>query len=226
MVTLRSDTLSIQEAAALAVRAGFPRDQVVTAVAVAMAESGLRPRAKNDNAGTGDYSIGLWQINMRAHKTRFGTEEQLKNPATNARAAYTIWKERNGGSWAPWGAFTNGSYQSHVPTVKAALAASGGPQLLAGIDLDDAREILDEAGRVFTGNPGGVDDGAGVVGDVFNLDGIFQQILSVGLSIIFTTAALALIALGLFRLTGTDAGTIFKAGSAATGAGGALKAIT
>lgn len=216
--------LSIEETAALAVRAGFPRDQVVTAVAVAMAESGLNPRATNYVGA--DHSIGLWQINMKAHGTRYGTEEALKNPATNARAAFAIWKGRNGGSWAPWGAYTNGSYQSHVPTVKAALATTGGPQLLRAIDLDDALEALDDAGRIFTGNPGAIIDTAGVVNDLFNLDGIFRQVLSVGLSIIFTTAALALIALGLFRLTGTDAGTIFKAGSAATGAGGALKALT
>lgn len=227
MATVRnSSRLSIEETAALAVRAGFPRDHVVTAVAVAMAESGLNPRAKNDTAGTGDYSIGLWQINMRAHGSRYGGEEALKHPATNARAAYAIWKDRNGGSWAPWGAYTNGSYQAHVPTVKAALAAGGGPQLLSSIDLDDAIEILDEAGRVIA-NPGGtIAGGISGLNDLFSLDGLFRQVLVVGLGIVFTTAALALIALGLFRLTGTDAGTIFKAGSTATGAGTALKALT
>lgn len=234
MVELRqkTNTLSITEALQLARAAGFPGDQAVTAVAVAMAESNLNPRAKNDNAGTGDYSIGLWQINMRAHKTRFGTEEQLKNPAVNARAAHTIWRERNGGSWAPWGAYTNGSYRDHLPAIKSALGAKVGTTTVLGIRQASGGSWWDEVGETLEGiwNWGSPEQIGGAVteaaGDLFDIDGLMRQVLSVGLGLVFTTAALALIALGLFRLTGTDAGTIFKAGSTAAGAGGALKAVT
>ena len=78
------------------------------AVEVAMKESGGNPRAHNGNASTGDNSYGLWQINMigsmgpsRRKDLKLSSNEQLFDPATNARAAKRIY-DQAGGSWKPW----------------------------------------------------------------------------------------------------------------------------
>lgn len=96
-------TLSRQQLRELAKNAGFPDDQLDMAVEVAMKESSGNPRAKNSVP-----CYGLWQINMRGS---MGTErrkalglssdEQLYDPATNARAAKLIY-DQAGGSWSPW----------------------------------------------------------------------------------------------------------------------------
>lgn len=236
MVELRnSSTLSTAQALSLAARAGFPADQLVTAVAVAKAESGLNPRAKNDNPGTGDYSIGLWQINMRAHGNTYGTEEQLKNPATNARAAVAIFRAA-GNRWSPWGAYTNGSYREHLATV-AAVAKGGGAaaavESLSSSDFQMFRSSIDSIGDIpapweIPGEAADLvgDFVTGAAAEVFQLDEIFAQFLVMGVTVVFSAAALAIIALGLFRLTGTNPRDIFSVASTATGAGGVVKAIT
>lgn len=83
--------------------AGFPDPKL--AAAVALAESGGVPgailRTSREN------SIGLWQINVRAHPGY--TEEELKDPQRNAAAAYII--SKGGKDWSPWSAFKSGAYK-------------------------------------------------------------------------------------------------------------------
>jgi hypothetical protein len=76
----------------LMVRAGFSDPDV--AVAIALAESGGVPGALGD----GGISIGLFQINTRAHP-RFAIEA-LKDPVKNVAAAFEI--SRGGANWKPW----------------------------------------------------------------------------------------------------------------------------
>ena len=64
-----STTLSIREIYDAARSAGFTPHQAVTWTAIAMAESGGRTGALNDR---GEYSVGLWQINVNADKGRAG----------------------------------------------------------------------------------------------------------------------------------------------------------
>lgn len=100
--------------------AGFPESALAIAVAVAMAESSGRTDAYNGIAP--DASYGLWQINMignlgPARRAAWGlsSNEQLFDPATNARAAYAV---SNGGSnWRPWATYTNGSYRRFLAGV-------------------------------------------------------------------------------------------------------------
>jgi len=100
-------------------QAGFRGDALDTAVAVALAESGGRANAHNPNAGTGDNSYGLFQINMigsmgPARLQQFGlkSNEDLFDPLTNAKAAFAI---SNGGrNWQPWTTYTGGAYASHL----------------------------------------------------------------------------------------------------------------
>jgi hypothetical protein len=77
---------------ALMMRAGFPNPDLATAIA--LAESGGVPGALGD----GGVSIGLFQINTRAHP-RFALTD-LKDPVKNVAAAYEI--SRGGANWKPW----------------------------------------------------------------------------------------------------------------------------
>ena len=87
----------------LAINAGFPPNEAVTAVAVALKESSGDPNAHNTTPP--DDSYGLWQINMygnlaAARIAQFGltSATDLFDPQTNANAAFAIW----GGNDANW----------------------------------------------------------------------------------------------------------------------------
>jgi murein DD-endopeptidase MepM/ murein hydrolase activator NlpD len=91
--------------------AGFSGSSLETAFRVARAESGGRPGALNPNAKTGDYSLGLFQVNMignlgKARNAKYLKEyagigytgpESLYDPAVNARIAYDI--SKGGTKW-------------------------------------------------------------------------------------------------------------------------------
>ncbi|MFH1107771.1 MAG: peptidoglycan DD-metalloendopeptidase family protein [Planctomycetota bacterium] len=84
--------------------AGFSGEALVTAIAVAYAESSFYQYVYNS---THDY--GLWQINVDCH---FSNSERaqarydlLNNPAYNAQKAWEI--SNRGTDWTPWYTFTN-----------------------------------------------------------------------------------------------------------------------
>jgi hypothetical protein len=96
--------------------------------AIGLSESGGNSNAINNGSGTHsiEYSVGLWQINMKAHGTRYGTLEQLKDPATNARAALAIYKLQG---LRAWGSYTDGRYKKYLASSQSAYsggASSGG----------------------------------------------------------------------------------------------------
>jgi hypothetical protein len=100
----------------LARGAGFSSSQADTMTQIAYKESGWNASAYNGNAGTGDNSYGLWQINMLgsmgpSRRKQFGlkSNSDLFNPATNARAARGIWKSQGFGAWS---VYKNGSYRN------------------------------------------------------------------------------------------------------------------
>lgn len=96
--------------------AGFKGDALKMAYAIAMAESSGNARAHNGNAGTGDNSYGLFQINMlggmgpeRRKKYGLSSNDDLFDPNVNARIAY---KMSNGGkNWGAWSTYTRGDYK-------------------------------------------------------------------------------------------------------------------
>ena len=87
--------------------------------AIMMGESGGNPGIDTVQSGldpnkSNEFSIGLMQINTQAHmdklKRRGLSVDDLRNPETNLDLAAEVWKEA-GGSWSPWGAYTNKSYE-------------------------------------------------------------------------------------------------------------------
>lgn len=128
----------------VAIGAGFPPDSATTAVAIALQESSGNPSAFN-GAGC-DNSYGLWQINMIENKPGcdslgasrraalgLSSNDQLFDPATNARAAYMIW----GGSdsrFSNWTMYKNGRYLASLPAAQSAAAAVDAAVQVAGPD--------------------------------------------------------------------------------------------
>jgi hypothetical protein len=102
------------------------------AAAIAMAESSGENVIQQDQpyATTG---WGLWQITPGNSEPSIGTDNELLNPQTNAKAAVAKWKAA-GESFQPWTTFTSGKYlsflQGNVPassTGATTTAASGLP---------------------------------------------------------------------------------------------------
>lgn len=77
-------------------RAGFMPDEATTMVAVAMAESGGRPAALNDQ---GEYSTGLFQINTAPGANTDLAYLDLTDPLQNARAAKIVYDRQGLQAW-------------------------------------------------------------------------------------------------------------------------------
>lgn len=92
----------------LAYDAGFraTRNELITAVAAAIGESGGNERAVGDRSQGGSY--GLWQIHLPSHPEYRSNPEQLFNPRTNAQAAYKIYVAA-GRSFEPFHAWSHAS---------------------------------------------------------------------------------------------------------------------
>lgn len=74
--------------------------------AIAIAESGGHPTSLNNNPSTGDYSVGLWQINyynglLASRTASYGSPAALQGDA-NAQARAAISLSADGTNLAPW----------------------------------------------------------------------------------------------------------------------------
>ena len=121
----------------LALSAGFPDDPPGAGVATQMTAIALRessgcPTALNTTPP--DYSEGLWQININPGanagilQTLGIQPNDLFDPATNARAAFTIWGGSPSNLQIAWGgnAQSQAMYQAQLPIAQAAaLSVSG-----------------------------------------------------------------------------------------------------
>lgn len=102
------EPLAPQELKELLRLVGFEGKALKSAWAIVMKESGGRPKAHNGNAGTGDNSYGLFQINMigslgadRREKFDLKQNEDLFNPVRNAEIAYHM--SGGGDDFGAWG---------------------------------------------------------------------------------------------------------------------------
>jgi Lysozyme like domain len=104
----------------LAYDAGFraTRNELITAVAAAIGESGGNERAVGDRSQGGSY--GLWQIHLPSHPEYKSNPEQLFNPRTNAAAAYKIYVAA-GRSFEPFHAWSHASGPRKAFLTSAAL---------------------------------------------------------------------------------------------------------
>lgn len=106
--------------ASAAKTAGFPADQIATAVAISLAESSGRQTVTHRNSnGTTDY--GLWQINS-VHGALL-QQGDWRNPVDNAKMALQV--SGGGTNWKPWSTFNNGSYLLFLPRGKVAAGNAG-----------------------------------------------------------------------------------------------------
>lgn len=116
-------TLDANAIAQYAAAAGFSGSDLVTAVAVALAESGGNTQAYNPEtaAGTpqGQGSFGLWQVYLKAHPEFQGWN--LFDPTQNATAAFRVYSA--GSSFRPWSTFKNGAYAKYVASAQGAVNA-------------------------------------------------------------------------------------------------------
>ena len=83
-----------------------------TAAAIAMAESSGNPDAVGDLSITPPYgSVGLWQINVKAHPQY--DPQSLHDPNYNAQAALAV--SSGGTNFRPWTTYNTGAYLKYMP---------------------------------------------------------------------------------------------------------------
>ena len=115
-------TLTQQQMTDLAVKAGFTPEQATIMGAIGMGESNGNPTIDTsqtiDPGKKNEYSIGIFQINTQAHGDKLAklgySEDDLRDPFKNVKVAKMVFDEV-GGSFKPWGAYTNGSYSKFLP---------------------------------------------------------------------------------------------------------------
>lgn len=117
-----SGSLSDDDIAGFAAAAGWSGDNLAVAIAIAMAESGGDPNTVGDTDITPGGSIGLWQINLKAHPQY--TADQLTDPQANANAAYLIYQAA-GNSFSPWSTYNRGQYATFLTDATNAAANEG-----------------------------------------------------------------------------------------------------
>lgn len=121
--TVVTGNLTAAQIATVAAAAGFEGDDLMTAVAIAFAESSGNPAAEGDygNPIPGKYNaIGLWQINVGENPGY--ANENLKDPQTNANAAFSLFQLLG---FKAWTTFNNGAYQSYTQTAAQGVADAG-----------------------------------------------------------------------------------------------------
>lgn len=129
-----------------AARAGWRGGDLIVAVAVAMAESGGRETAHNTSRGAD--ARGIWQVNVAHDAHPDLASLNLYDPATNAKAAYGIWKA---GGWGPWQAHNNRTYVIFMPIATAVASAPSVLGIVAAGVVDDVaskipgKDMLDAA---------------------------------------------------------------------------------
>lgn len=114
-----SGVLTLSQIAQVAASAGFAGADLVTAIAVCLAESGGNPNAQGD-FGPQCCSYGLWQINSYWHPEFGPNWAMLYDPNTNAQAAFSVYT-RAGNSFSPWTTYGTGIYQKYLSTAQSAV---------------------------------------------------------------------------------------------------------
>lgn len=117
---LQSGAMKLQpsDIASFAQNAGFAGDDLQIAISIALAESSGNPCAIGDL--TLGVSVGLWQVNLKAHPEYQSVN--LMDPQTNANAAFAIYNSA-GKTFSPWSTYKSGAYQAYLQTASDAVNA-------------------------------------------------------------------------------------------------------
>lgn len=120
------------------VDANWSGAETETALAIAIAESGLNPKARGGPNSNGTYDWGLFQIND-VHKP---TNAEKTEAVANAKRAKRIF-DAAGGKWTPWSTYNSGAYKTHLSRAKQIRA-----EVLGGISgkAQDSLDGLAEGG--------------------------------------------------------------------------------
>ena len=126
---------------------GFKGKGLQTAFAVALAESGGRSFAHNNNRRTADDSYGLFQINMlgalkkeRLSKHwkaadgrtfRIHSTKDLYDPKTNAKVAYHM--TGHGSNWSKWSAYKSGAFAKYLDDAERAKGGGAVSEMNMGV---------------------------------------------------------------------------------------------
>lgn len=111
--------------------AGLSRSASIWLTAITGVESRYNTTALNTDASTGDYSVGITQINyfggLYAERApHIGTPQQLLAGGLNDQARATAWLYNDAGGLGPWEPdITSGKVKPYLPGAFA--AAKGGP---------------------------------------------------------------------------------------------------
>jgi hypothetical protein len=194
-----------------AINAGFTGNDVNVAVAVALAESGGNARAHNSKPP--DNSYGLWQINMlgnmgpsRRKWFKISSNEELFDPATNAKAARMI---KGSSGWKAWTTYTRGTYLKHMNTAKQAVP-TGEATEPDKLTIQPVKSPLPFGPDDIAGAVGGVvGAGTGITGAVREgvnavTTGVSRSVVNVAVIMV----ALSMAALGIFILLRNQAATL------------------
>jgi len=196
-----------QQIAGYAKAAGFPPQEIATATAVALAESGGESTATNKNTN-GSIDYGLWQINT-VHGSLLNQGDKF-NPLDNAKMALTVW-QRAGNKWTPWTVYKTGAYRTQMGAATMGAASPTDPMELVGTPNDTSTV---PAGTTVAASPL---DLLGPLGTALGSTlGTLNRLLSGGLWLRIGAFMLGslLIVFSLFRLSGLDQ-TLVSAGKTA-----------
>lgn len=117
---VNEQNLTEDQVAQLLLQNGFTPQQAAQMVAIQLNEDPQgNPGIVNDTPATGDYSVGLWQINYydglyKSRAAEFGTPTALAaDPASQAAAAHQLFQQSG---YNPWLAdFNNGTAEANLP---------------------------------------------------------------------------------------------------------------
>ena len=116
---------------------GSPQGASIAA-AIALAESNGNSAALNNNPSTGDYSVGLWQVNyfgslFTPRTAAYGSPAALLiDPNAQAKAAISI--SGNGTNWTPWSTYNSGAYKNFLNAATGGVASSGPTANIGSLD--------------------------------------------------------------------------------------------
>lgn len=175
-------TYSAKCIAAVAFNAGLKdKKKLEMATAIALAESSGRTGVYN-----GICCVGLWQINIKAHRQY--SMAQMKDPQQNATAMFKI---SNGGSnWQPWEVYTKRTYLLHMPQAKRGVSQLEKELESQGYSLEDGGGLLPNPLEPLEGVTDMIQFPSKVLAWISNRDNIFRVlkvssgILMVGIGIL------------------------------------------